>query len=262
MLQPTSPRRERVLAYGRPNSGRSSTWISLADWIAKTGSPSRIHLATTDRAWDAMRYPDIEPVVIAAELDQSDFAPWFDWAKKTRENVSRDDWIVVDKANQAWEGAQEFYWEKRTGGDMLADIWYQNQRAVETKGREGEFMGGAHGSNWDLIKKYYNTFLSPVVNAPCHLLFVADSKEIRVDMEEADALKQQWKVGWMPAGEKNLPGFFHTWVFCAETPKGWVYTTIRDKTGLGQPARKTLKAHPVETGFALDYLVEVAGWEL
>lgn len=261
-LHPTSPRREKLLVYGRPNSGKSSTWVSIADWTAKTSSTSRIHLATTDRAWDAMRYPEIEDVVTATELDLSDFEPWFEWAKKTAANVGRDDWIVVDKANHAWEGAQEYFWHRKTGGNLLADVFYEHQQAVETKGQRGSFMGGAHGANWDLIKRYYNAFISPLVNAPCHLLFCTDAKELREDMEGYAILKEQWKVGWMPAGEKNLPGFFHTWLFTAETPRGWLYTTVRDKTGLGQPKRDLLRGATVETGLVMDYLLPVCGWEL
>lgn len=261
-LHPTTPRREKILAYGRPNSGKSSTWVSIADWLATTGSTSRIHLGTTDRAWDAMRYDKIEEVVVATELIQGDFLFWIEWAKKTRESVGRDDWIVVDKACMVWDEAQAFYWDKKTGGDMLADVYFENQRAIESQGDDGEYMSGAHGVNWGLIKKYYNAFLGPVVNAPCHVLVCVDAKEVRKDMENYAVLQQQWKTGWMPAGEKNLPGFFNTWLFCYEAQGGWRYTTARDKVALGQPKRDELKNAEVVTGLVMDYLVPVAGWAL
>ncbi len=261
-LHPTTPRRERLLVFGRNNSGKSSVWLNIADWLSRTNSPDRLHVGSTDHAWDAMRYPDIEPYVNVTDLDRTDFMAWITWASSLKSTVTRDDWVIVDLAETAWDAAQEFYWDKKTGGDMLADIFFENQRAIESKGTDGEYMGGAHGANWGLIKKYYNAFLTPILSLPCHIVFVTTSKEIRDDMPDAATLKAQWKVGWMPAGEKNLPGLFHTWLYCAETGQGHIYTVCRDKTALGQPKRTELKGAKVEQGFVLDYLLPVAGWEL
>lgn len=263
-LHPTTPRRERILAFGPSNSGRSSTWLNIAQMAAQFETDTHLYVGGTDRAWDAMRYDEIEPYVSYEDLDRNDFMPWIDWAKNVKAKVRPDDWVVVDMADVAWDAAQEHVLPQvtNTGSDMLADIYLANLKAIESKGGEGEFMGGAHGQRWDIIKRYYFAFMQTATNCPCHLLFVCDAKEIRVDMIHADVKKAQWKVGWMPRGQADLPKQFHTWLFCAETGNGWVYTTIRDKVPLGREPRVLLKGAKVTNGLVLDYLLPIAGWTL
>ena len=208
-----------------------------------------------------MRFPAIEPVVNVTDLDRGDFMAWIRWAETLKSVVGRDDWAVVDLADTAWDVAQEFYWDKKTGGDMLADVFFENQRAIESKGSEGEYMGGADGANWGLIKKYYNAFLTPVLALPCHILFVVNSRDPRGHARRRHV--ESPVEGRVDASrKKNLPGLFHTWLYCAETPRGHVYTTVRDKVALGQPKRTELKGQAVENGFVLDYLIPVANWSL
>ena len=261
-LHPPTSRRERILAYGLNGSGKTSTLLDVATWIANTQSSARIHVGSTDYKWEPMITPEIEPIVTVTNLDRDDFMPWIEWARSLKTKVSRDDWVSVDLIDVAWEAAQQFYWDKVTGGDLLADIWFRNQEAINSKGAEGEYMAGSNGGNWGLIKKYYFSFLQAVINVPCHLLFVAQAKEVPGFGDQEAALKAKWKTGWMPAGEKTLPGVFFTWLYCAETPKGWIYTSTRDDVPLGQPKRRLLKGEVIEAGFVLDYLVGVCGWEL
>ncbi len=154
-LHATTPRKERLLAFGRSNSGRSSTYLNIADWAARTNADTHIYLALTDRSWDAMRFDEIDPYVTVTDLERGDYMAWVDWAKTTVDKVRADDWLVVDRIDEAWEAAQEFYWDRLTGGDMLADVYFRNQQAMKSKGAEGEYMAGDHGANWGLIKKYY-----------------------------------------------------------------------------------------------------------
>lgn len=264
-LHPTSPRRERILAFGSPNSGRSSTWLNIADWNAKTLASSHVYLGSTDRAWDAMQYPEIEPYVSVTDLDRTDFMPWIDWAKLIKSKVTRDDWVVVDMADVAWEAAQAHAFGLMTGGDMLSDIvlrdFLEKEKAKEERNSK-EMMSGPHGSKWDVTKRYYFDFMQRVTNLPCHLLLVCDAKEIRKDTVEYEIKAATWKVGWMPKGQADLPKQFHTWLYCAETPRGWVYTSIRDKVALGQTPRELLKGHIVNSGLVMDYLIPVVGWSL
>ncbi len=261
-LHPPTARRERLLIYGLNNSGKSSAVLDLAKWSASTNSPSRIYVGSTDYKWDGMVYPEIATTVTVTNLDRDDFLPWIEWAKAVKAKVTRDDWVCVDMVDVAWEAAQQFYWDRVTGGDLLADVWFRNQQAINTKGAEGEYMAGSNGGNWGLIKKYYFAFLQAVTSLPCHLLFVAQAKEVPAFGDQAEGLKAKWKVGWMPAGEKTLPGMFFTWLYCAETPRGWVYTTIRDDMPPGVAKRVMLKGEMVEAGFVMDYLVPVCGWQL
>lgn len=260
-MKASTPRRERTLVYGRSNAGKSSTWLDVANWFATTETPNRIHLGCTDFAWQSMRHEVIEPYVDCTDLDPLDFMGWVDWARRLRGEVDPDDWVVLDRTDILWEVAQETV-ERKRGHDLLADVKFENLRAIETRNAEGELMGGAHGSNWGLIKSYYSSVLQPFINVPCHVMAVCDAKEINKADDAYDLQVAQWKGNYKPAGEKNLPGLFRTWIFCQESPQGWRYTTKRDTVALGQPPRAQMQGQIVENGFVLDYLVPVCGWEL
>lgn len=259
-LKAPSSRRERILGYGRSGSGKSSMWLAIANWIEDTGSNAKIHLGDTDKAFDAVAdYPEITKTVEVTDLDVNAFDEWMTWAKLTKGIVTPDDWVVVDMIDKAWLGAQTHFWYQMSGGDPLADIYLKNQQAIESRGQEGEYMGGAHGANWGIINKYYGAFFQQVISMPCHVLCVAPAKEIRPDAKEEE--KAQWKIGWAPQGQKDLAHGFHTVLFSAETPMGWIYTTIRERGPIGRPGRQYLKGAKVED-FVQSYLMGVAGWHL
>lgn len=259
-MQPSSNRRERVLVYGRSNSGKSSCWLSIATWAADTGTDFHIYVGDTDNAWDAMGYEDIQKTVYAEHV--RDYRDAIQWARKTRDSVKGNDWVVFDMASKAWPWAQEHYFSTYVGDDdlLLGDVYLKDQKAMN-KEDDGESMGGAHGSNWGVIYKYYNGLINMVLNMPCHVLFVAGAKEIRPDTNPA-IINQYKGVGFYPAGppnENELAHNFHTVLFCAETPRSWIYTTIKERGPINKPTRKTLKGTEV-TDFVTTYLFQVAGW--
>jgi hypothetical protein len=248
-------RRERVLIYGRPGSGKSSAWTDLALWRERTKASWRIHLADTDHAWEAMD-PDgrFDDFLTVKDLSVNDFHTWPKWAKDTAAVVARDDWLVVDMIDKAWEGAQNFYWDQVGDGASLADIFLRNQT-------DDKFhMAGDHGANWGVINKYYASFYQTIVNANCNVMCIAPAKEVG-DSEKA-AVKAQYKVGWKAQGQKDLLHGFHTVLFAAEAGEGkWVYTTVKERNPPGQEGRKMLKGEKVN-GFVTTYLVGVAGWRM
>lgn len=255
-MQPSSSRRERILVYGRSGSGKSSTWAALAQWIADTDTDtdSHVHLGDSDNAWSAIRYNEIESVVSATHI--TDYREALQWARKTRENVKSDDWVVVDMVDKFWPWAQEHYWGTMMGDDdlMLADI---------ATSKSFEEIAGAHGSNWGVIYKYYHGLFNMVLNMPCHILCVAASKEIRGDTRAA-IVAQYKDVGFYPSGppnENELAHNFHTVLYCAETPRDWRYTSIKEMGPINKPKRKMLKGEKVND-FVVTYLRGVAGWTL
>jgi hypothetical protein len=257
-LHTNSPRLEKILGFGLSNSGRSSMWIALADWIAQTGSDAKVHVGLTDNSWDDVRYDRIEEVVRVRDLDIRDFRPWMEWVEGLE--VKRDDWVVVDRADVAYEAAQQTFHMEDSGRGML-EVLMEDKKAKDTKGAQGKYMAGAHGVNWDLAKRYYFSVMGRLDKINCHRLYIADAREIREDNPQAVALRDKWKGGVYPKGQGDLPGPCMTWLYCAEGNKGHVYTTIRDKTAIGQEGRELLKGEVV-SDFVMTYLVPVAGWEL
>lgn len=235
-------------------------WCSLAIWAHDTGTNLTVYLGDTDNAYDAMGYPDIDKIVVPSHV--SDYRSAIQWARKVRETVEKDDWVVFDLADKAWPWAQEHYFTSKMGDDdlMLGDVYLRNQQAMEKDG--GESMGGAHGANWGVIYKYYHGLVNMLLNMPCHVMFCAAAKEIRPDTKPA--IVNQYKgVGFYPAGppnENELAHNFHTVLYCAETPRSWIYTTIKERGPINKPSRRLMKGTEVQD-FVVTYLFQVAGWK-
>jgi hypothetical protein len=257
-LHAPTHRREKILGFGLPGSGKTSAILDVAKWLH--GSPDTIYAANTDYKWAGM-YPEDWNVRLT-QLDQLDFDPWRRWARDIRPHLKPDDWVCFDLADAAWEAAQHFYWDKITGGDMLADVWFRNQEAINSKGKDGEYIAGSNGANWGLIKRYYWECIQPVLNVPCHVMMLAQAKEVPSFSVHTEALKAKWKTGWMPTGEKKLPEQFLTWLYFAETTNGYIATTIRDNSPIADPKRDRLKGQDMEGGFVMNYLIPVAGWQV
>jgi hypothetical protein len=262
MLHPPNNRRERTLIYGRFDSGKSHAWMSIAHWIRDTNSTARIHVGDTDNSWEAMRPADgsLDNIVLVTDLDINDYRVWTQWAKKLRSEVSRDDWVVVDMIDDTYQAAQNYYWDQMAPDDLLADIYLRNQQNIEGMSG-GESMAGPHGGNWGVIYKYYYSFITPVVNMKCNVLCCARAREIR--KEDVQALKDEYKVGWRPAGpgalDKDLSHLFLTVLYAGKSvEKGWVYTTIREKGPVGEK-REYFKGGKVDD-YVTTYLMGVAGW--
>ena len=271
-MRPPTNKLERVLAFGRSNSGKSSIWASIAEWTADTGG-GLVYLGDTDQAWDAMQSDNVLEVVVPSNV--GDYVSAVEWARGLKGKVNKEDWVVFDMADRSWVWSQEHYWNAISTDDdmLLGDVYVRDQLARRKadilkaggkwEGDEGESMAGSHGSNWGVIYKYYHGLVNALLNLPCHKLFVAGAREIRTDTKPA--IVNQYKgCGFYPAGppnENELAHNFHTVLFCAETPKDWIYTSIRERGPIRQPNRRMLKGEHVED-FVTTYLFGVAGWKI
>jgi hypothetical protein len=266
-------KRERILGFGRSGSGKSSMWGAIGEWEADTGGGGKVWVADSDNAWDAMWSENSEGVVQAERV--RGYVEAVHWARGIRGKVKGDDWVVMDMADKVWSWSQEHYWQTVTGEDdlLLGDVYVQDQLARKKaevvkgggkwEGDDGEAMAGAHGANWGVIYKYYHGLLNMVLNLPCHVLFVAGAREIRPDTKPA--IVAQYKgCGFYPAGppnENELAHNFHSVIFCAETPRDWVYTTVKERGPIRQPSRRMMMGEKVED-FVVSYLMGVAGWKM
>jgi AAA domain len=249
-LHPTTTRREKILAYGGFNSGKSSMTLALANWRRDTNADFSIYLGDTEHGWEVVDDGGY-PFVHHTDLDIEDYRPWVEWGQETKRKVGRDDWLVVD-LHKAWEASEIHYFGPL---DILAEI-AEKHRQFTQGDKGGESMGGAYGGRWAARRRWYNAFHLTVMNAPCHILCVAHAEELR-EYHSAE-VKAKYKVGWKPEGSADLPTMFNTVLYCAETPKDWIYTTVREKGPVGG-GRKMLKAEPVED-FVQTYLIPIAGW--
>lgn len=266
MLHAPSRRREKILVYGRSDSGKSSTYLDVAAWLSQSDEPNKptLYIGDTDYAWDVMSGGEYDDIASVTPLDIDSYPKWIEWAKSIKLIAQPDDWLIVDLADTAWTAAQSYYWEQMGVGQTLADVYRMNQQDMGNKAKDAFHMAGAHGANWGIINKYFLEFFITALNAPCHVLMIAQAKEVRE--EDKAEVKNQYKVGWRPGGptgeKTEMFPYFNSVLFTSKrTEDKWVYTTVREKGPLRQPGRQYLKGAEV-SGFVMTYLVPVAGWSL
>lgn len=264
MLGPATNRRERILVFGPSGAGKSSTWISVADWAGRTKAPVKIRVIDTDHAYEAMADDSFTNVEVY-DAETSEFPKWGEQLRAWRPSMGRDDWLVVDMIDQAWTGAQEYYWWTVTGGDPLGEIFLK----AETEDFD---TVGDYGKHWGNINRLYNDFMRAILQVPCNVLCVAPAAEVALNAKTGLALnkdQQEYvKFRYRPIGQKRLAHAFHTILLAREIPseKGsqWNLTTVKERGPIGKEKRRDMKGDAVEatTGFVGAYLVKVAGWHM
>lgn len=257
MIHAPTTRREKIVLYGDRGSGKSSTYISLADWMERTHSDRRVWLVDSDGGWDANRAEDgsLDPYIHPIVVDRDSFGGndgWLAQVKKIRREIHADDWLVVDLQTHAWDGAQRYYWGEKTGNDSLAELWLRNRP---------QDVSGDHGTNWGVINKFYGEWTAYISNLPCHKLFLASAADIREWSDDLNTRNFYGKVGMRMEGQKDLKGEGHTVLYAFEANGKYRFTTVKERGPIGRAKRRLLVNEEVtDTGFVPGYLVKVAGW--
>lgn len=263
MLSASNSRREKILVFGEANSGKSSTWVSIAHWLVKTKSSAKVRVLDTDQAWEAMYDPVLEPVVEVVSSDKDQAEEWPEIMRGFRKKSEPDDWIVIDMIDQPNEASRSWFWKAKEG-DSLAEIYLRQIT-------DNLDVGGPYGRNWDVINRIYDDIVHPFFSARCHKLACTPAQEIFTDRQGLAASKkdQEWvRFKYKPRGQNRLPHAFHTILLAQRIPSGndseWVLTTTKERGPIGLAKREELKGETVtpNMGFVGAYLTKVAGWRL
>lgn len=262
MLHPTTPRRERILSFGGEGSGKTTQWCQIAAWYRRTKNPAKFYVLDSDVTVDAMAdgwddfYDNVVPF---------DVANWDDYKTQladaeSQRDPSRGDWLVVDRGDLAWSSVQDYYVEVVLEQDV--EQWMIAHAKGEAKGQHP--LSGEWGMNWFYINRLYQNWIVPVMRWKGHVFITAAEKQIikakdgsvREDKEVLN-LYERYMV--RPEGQKNLGHQVHTVLrsINASEPRKqeWRVTTIKDRQ------REMLVSARMED-FVLNYLVEVAKWEM
>lgn len=258
-LHPPSARRERILAYGIPGAGKSTAWLAIAEWIAKTNAESRLWVVDTDMAWEAMRPDDGHLDSIVEHFPIYEYEDYRPAVHKIRENASKDDWYVLDRGDVLWDSAQEGWSAAVEGKDI--DEFFLLHRS------QGTSPGGDYGSNWVQIKRMYRAMgIDLITRFRGHVLVCCAAEQVREKKgqfgDDADVFAKYQSVGMKPAGEKKLAHLFHTELFLVESPSGYRMSTMKERKPFAGEGRGAVKGKPVSPDFVMSYLIGVAGWKL
>lgn len=251
MIHAPGPRRERILVYGQEGSGKSFVWLMIAEWIYKTKSKAKVWLVDTDRSWDAMRPIDghLDDIVRIFDIHEwSDYGPAI---KTIRTNGAPDDWFSIDLVDNVWDDSQQGYTEAVFGQDLGA--FYLEQRVKDLP------VGGDYGTNWQHIKKMYRDVTGLITRFPGHVICCATAAQVTPKKgnfgDDPDVVEKYGRVGWKPNGEKKIGHLFHTVIYMADAPSGYLMTSTKDRQ------RERFNGKKVTPDFVVSYLIGVAGWK-
>lgn len=251
-MEPTQGR-ERILIIGGFGAGKSFTWSKIADWAVKRDYPGRVFVLDTDMAIDRMAVAF--PEAFAAKVighDVFEFQDLHAGYDKFRNGATKDDFLVVDMVDKAWNLAEEHYidqiFKKSTDNYFLE---------ARKKNADGSPLDG--WKDWGVINKVYNGWMiNKVMRWPGHLICIAPAEPVISEGKMQDSPELQGlfgRFGVKPKGQKALGFQFHTVLLFQATKDTWKYSTIKDRS------RPIAKGEEMKD-FVANYLVKVAGWKL
>ena len=234
---------ERILTFGTQGTGKSFALLSVARRIPT----ATFYVIDTDmsesynRALD-MTFTDLTNVKVF-RADPDDFMDIYNTTKRVAAMAKPGDWLVVDGLTVAWAAVQSWYFTNRYGVDEDEFFMMAKKGQIEDD-----------GANWTIINKRYFKLTHEIFKTQGHLYITAESTTLG-KKEEAETQKRFGAFGVKPAGQKRLGHMTNTVLLFSKMRAGvYQMSTVKDRD------RAEMAGLPFGD-FAVDYLVNVAGWK-
>lgn len=283
---------ERILSMGITGSGKSYTWLTIARELKNSGVKFRC--VDTDNDINFMlenQFEDLLPenkgnVYVVPAFDWPEYKRAIKWIKQ--KDLSKDDlewfreydkhiidayntpikpndWVVTDKANNAWSRVQSYFVESVFGEDF-GDYFLKIRKELREKddiGKSGKKMTSVSleaidgWKDWPVINKLYEDFMLPLIyRVHCNIYAATDVDKLDNKEKDPQILNMFGKLKIKPAGQKAIGGQFHSIFLLIPDETKWLIKTVKDRSG-----RAYFDKTPLFS-FYKQYLVAKAGWTL
>jgi hypothetical protein len=255
-LHPPKPIPERILSFGPAGTSKTTGWLDIAKWTARTRAPGRFFVLDTDFSVERMMpsYPEVEAIV--------DLSTGYDWTdymafqKRVLQNAGENDWVVIDFISGAWKTVQEEF-VKQIHHDDMSDYFLKVRKQMSEK----DNLWTEVNLDWSIINPMYFKWVNPLLfKGRWNIYATAQADQLSSDKKPTEAPPVRSLLlpfGVKPKGQKDLTYQFHTILLAGRDPRSraFTFTTVKDR-------QRTEVSGQVVNSFTLDYLKAIAGWEL
>ncbi len=273
---------ERILLYGPLGTGKTSSYLKIAQWLQQTKSPNQVYVIDTDFALKRMLSKN-EKYRNLTNLHYYECTKWDIVDDNNKEKNGRDkrrnkdgatgyvvpttekilsviqpnDWFVVDFSDATWSMVQAWFTNKVYGKDiddhfLLMRMEIQKTLKDGQKPKQSAAFSGR--GDWPIINKIYFAWRDRIL-LQHDFNVVLTAKETDIEDDDKTKTKKLFRrFGVKPSGQKDMAHMMHT-VLYTDKDDGHIITTVKDRENV------YLDQEPI-SDFVLGYLVKVAGWKL
>lgn len=246
---------ERILSYGGYGAGKTQQWLSIADLAQSAGGDEHFYVADADSAVIRSMCGDFSHLTNVTVTPMTHFRDYAQWAYDLQKMVKPGDWVVPDTSSSAYGEAIDYFLKKKYGSSR-ADFELEKMLDPDHKGPPIE------PSDWVMIRSLFLNWWENMVvrelsdKLRCHVFTTAEAKQMMEHYEkkrnDKSDLIDYGEIGFRPDGHRSLPHKVHTVGFSQRSATKWFFTPVKDR----QRPLKTITVN----NFAVDYLMQVAGW--
>jgi hypothetical protein len=252
-LRSPYPFKERLLFVGGGGAGKTEAVLQIARHTTGT-----FHVFDNDYSYAygralATEFADVGDRMVVHEAE----ATWEDTLRVLGEAIEAadadTDWLVIDSISPTWDYVQTFAQQQMYGDDKAAHML--KLRSEHTDDMRAYHKAVLDDMNWPAVKAEYSKLYRMIQRWRGHLVLTAEAKALGT--REDDEVRMIFgHLGVKPAGEGRLHhASSSTFLFTHPKRGEWRVSTAKDRN------RAEFDNEPVEN-FAVDYLRDVAGWEM
>ncbi len=247
-------RKERILVYGGPGSGKTLAWMRCVKKFGPLGATFYV-IDTEIGAYNSMdEFPGIEEYIEVYEC--IDFDQLKAAGKEIMKLAKQGDWVVIDMADKPWALAKEHFIHKIFQQDM-GDYFLEARKKMKKDSKS--LYGGKDSAikgwtDWPVITSMYEDVMTPFIyRTQAHVFLVSSGSGVSDD--DSREVKELFSpFGVKPNGQKALSHQPDTVIFLAQTSRGWEWSTVKDRGGREYVDHGKLKKFEMQYG-------KIAGWE-
>lgn len=225
---------ERILVYGGTGSGKSDSWLSIAEALNNTDT--MFYCLDTDRSIRRLLSTDYTHLNNVKVVECRSWDTFEATLKRLNELGLKDkrqqDWIIIDFVDQLWQFIQNWFTQKYFGKDFDDYIGQVREATKSKDAKKLELLKG--WTDWQVINATYQDAVNELaLEFDCNHFWTAKEREYSKQAQDDESDKELknafMNLGFAPDGEKRNSYRVHTVLYFNNDGNYYNLTTIKDR---------------------------------